>query len=60
MVTWQEIEHDIEVLETTGAWPNGILPEWAKASARSSVVDHGLREIIRQLKVQLLDKDQNN
>jgi len=60
---WRLIEQDIETLERTGCWPAGDPPAWAQEyinqypvklhAADASIIDHGLREIIRQLKQDL-------
>ncbi|MDA4130450.1 MAG: hypothetical protein OK457_06740 [Thaumarchaeota archaeon] len=55
---WDQIETEIEILENTGIWPSGIIPEWAQTvanichcyTASSVVIEFGLKEIIRQLK----------
>lgn len=59
---WRLIEQDIETLERTGCWPAGDPPAWAQKfiddfpikihAADASIINYGLREIIRQLKQQ--------
>jgi hypothetical protein len=57
---WQ-LEADIKSLETTGAWVDGVIPEWAAQQAvelhcrpaSAAVIQWGLQEIIRMLKEEL-------
>ena len=62
MTDWRLIEQDLETLERTGCWPTGDPPAWAKEFIDNfptkrlrvaTIIDFGLREIIRQLKQEL-------
>jgi hypothetical protein len=56
-----EYEADIESLQTTGRWVDGVVPAWAANKAKelhcrstsSAVIQFGLEEIIRLLKKEL-------